>query len=302
MARQEPHPWGGGVAKRPLTSPPPPTLLEQSSPSPELCLFARLSLPLPEDDKGLQQSETWGRCAPLVCMEAVPPSTVCRPMYEKYNTVLRSASGNAYLVGKNKSLCQGNTYVTTIHAINSCVLKLSKLMDVCAIWRGMTRGQLPDGFWTPNRHGTCGGVEYGFSSTTAERAQALHYAQGVASTVFEMRQGMIDRGADFSWLSQYPFEREILYPPLLGIEATGSRVDKTTLVIDARLSLNMMSETLDEVLTKRFRLLKGLCDNIKLEIERALGGALWKVLCGNPLPPFLLFEIQRQGHCLIFKF
>ena len=56
----------------------------------------------------------------------------------------------------------------------------------------------------------CGGIEYGFSSTTTDRAQARHYATGKASTLFEMRMGMVDRGADIGWLSQYPHEREIL--------------------------------------------------------------------------------------------
>ena len=41
--------------------------------------------------------------------------------------MLRAKSGDAYLVDQVKKLCKGNGYVTTIHAINSCVLKLSKL-------------------------------------------------------------------------------------------------------------------------------------------------------------------------------
>ena len=45
-------------------------------------------------------------------------------------------------------------------------------------------------------------VQYGFSSTTTDRVQALHYAEGKASTVFEMEMGMVDRGADLGWLSQ----------------------------------------------------------------------------------------------------
>ena len=39
---------------------------------------------------------------------------------------------------------------------------------------------------------------YGFSSTTTEREQAVHYAQGSASTVLELEMGMIDRGADIA--------------------------------------------------------------------------------------------------------
>ena len=57
--------------------------------------------------------------------------------------------------------------------------------------------------------------EYGFSSTSTDKAQALSYAgggadhkDGDASTIFEMQMGMVDRGANLTWLSQYPHEAE----------------------------------------------------------------------------------------------
>ena len=50
------------------------------------------------------------------------------------------------------------------------------------------------------------GIEFGFSSTTLDRGVAGFYAkedkEGKASTIIEARQGMVDRGADISWLSQ----------------------------------------------------------------------------------------------------
>ena len=52
-----------------------------------------------------------------------PPCHLCvrrtRPMYQKYNTVLRSRSGDRYLTDVVAALCKKNRYVTTIHAINS---------------------------------------------------------------------------------------------------------------------------------------------------------------------------------------
>ena len=147
-------------------------------------------------------------------------------MYEKYNAVLRFSSGTPqypseadipFLQKKCEWLGLGkwsgdaggavqwvwhNNYATTIHAINSCVLKLSKLTIACKVWRGFTGATLPSSFFEANAEGVRGGIEYGFSSTTIDRAQALHYASGKASTVFEMEMGMIDRGADLSWLSQ----------------------------------------------------------------------------------------------------
>jgi hypothetical protein len=47
-------------------------------------------------------------------------------------------------------------------------------------------------------------------STTADRKVAAHYASaGNAATIMELEQGMVDRGAELSWLSQYPYEREV---------------------------------------------------------------------------------------------
>jgi hypothetical protein len=103
--------------------------------------------------------------------------------------------------------------------------------------------------------GVRGGIEYGFSSTTTDREQALHYAtaggagkDGDAMTIFEMQMGMVDRGADLSWLSQYPHEKEVLLPPLTGIEALTSDVEGSILVINSRLSLNLAAQTLEQVL------------------------------------------------------
>ena len=95
-----------------------------------------------------------------------------------------------------------NKYTTTLHAINSVVLKLSKLTKAASVYRGFTGATLPASFFKPNEENVCGGIEYGFSSTTTAEEQAHHYAAGKASTVFEMRMGLIDRGAEVDWLSQ----------------------------------------------------------------------------------------------------
>ena len=95
-----------------------------------------------------------------------------------------------------------NMYTTSIHAINSVVVKMGRLTKVVPLYRGWTGATLPESFFVPDEVGVCGGVEYGFSSTTTERAQAVVYAEGKASTLLELEQGMVDRGADVSWLSQ----------------------------------------------------------------------------------------------------
>ena len=191
-------------------------------------------------------------------------------MYEKYNAALRQASGVQYLIDKFNQLCKGNNYATTIHAINSCVLKLSKLTQAVKVWRGFKGATLPKEFFQPNSSGVRGGIEYGFSSTTTDRAQAVSYAQGSASTIFEMQMGMVDRGADLSWLSQYPHEKEVLLPPLTGIEALTSDVEGSILVINSRLSLNLAAQTLEQVLSRRRKMLMDMATGIELEIREGL--------------------------------
>ena len=82
------------------------------------------------------------------------------------------------------------------------VIKMSRLSKIAPLYRGWTGATLPSTFFEADWMGLRGGVEYGFSSTTTERAQAVHYAEGKASTILELEMGMVDRGADISWLSQ----------------------------------------------------------------------------------------------------
>ena len=124
--------------------------------------------------------------------------------------------------------------------------------------------------------GVRGGIEYGFSSTTTEREQALLFAgspadQTDASTIFEMQMGMVDRGATLTWLSQYPHEQEVLLPPLTGIEALNVEVDGSMLVIHSRLSLNLASHTLEQVLSRRRKMLMDMVNGIVLEMRDTLG-------------------------------
>ena len=98
-----------------------------------------------------------------------------------------------------------NLYTTTLHVINSGIVKTSKLTYACPVYRGVSGLALPPAFWTPNAHGVRGGIEGAFMSSTKDRAVAMQYAaSGGRGIVFEIQQGMIDRGAIFGWVSQYP--------------------------------------------------------------------------------------------------
>ena len=109
-----------------------------------------------------------------------------------------------------QELCLGNRYATTLHVINSAVVKLGKLQPAMKVYRGVTGGVLPEIFWKANQHNVRGGCEYGFLSTTTDARVATDYAgsSGKSGIVFEIAMGMVDRGASLSWLSQYPHERE----------------------------------------------------------------------------------------------
>jgi hypothetical protein len=167
--------------------------------------------------------------------------------------VLRSLTTVPFMVRTFETLCRGNRFVTTIHAINSAILKLARLTNVSKVYRGIGGGILPEAFWKPDASGARGAVEFGFMSTTRDRSVAVGYAGAGAATVMEMQQGMIDRGADLSWLSQFPHEAEVCFAPLCALEVKRSRVDGATIVVDVRPSVNQGALTLGEVVAKMQR-------------------------------------------------
>ena len=81
-------------------------------------------------------------------------------------------------------------------------------------------------------------------SATTDRSVAegymLQQSSKTAQMLFEVRMGMIDRGADVSALSQFPMEQEILFAPLTGLEvASVPRVEGDVIVVELRLSCNL---------------------------------------------------------------
>ena len=107
-------------------------------------------------------------------------------MYVKYNAVLRGQNASAdkrnrsadqesvdpFLMSRPRGrprgpqlheeyvkLCKQNLYATTLHAINSAVIKLGKLMKVQKVYRGLSGRKLSNDMLVPDRHGVRGGVE-----------------------------------------------------------------------------------------------------------------------------------------------
>ena len=83
---------------------------------------------------------------------------------------------------------------------------------------------------------------------------------------------MVNRGADMSWLSQYPHEKEILFGPLTGIEVLDTRINGSVVEIICDFSVNLTALTLEQVLNKRQKLLKDMGEGMVLEVRTALAG------------------------------
>ena len=200
-------------------------------------------------------------------LSSPPISHKCGPVFDlQYNAVLRGLQLD-FAKASYETLCMGNKYTTTLHAINSAVVKLSKLTVATRVYRGVSGGRLPSSFRVPNAFNVRGGIDCAFMSTTRDRKVAIHYAgsQGGHGVVFSMQQGMIDRGADISWLSQYPHEQEVLFAPLTGLEVQTLGVSGSMVEVYVRLSVNLQSMTIDQVIGRSRKLLCDIAANAVLD-------------------------------------
>jgi hypothetical protein len=84
------------------------------------------------------------------------------------------------------------------------------------LWRGMRNLEVADGFMEK------GGTELAFMSTTRDLAVAVRYCLSPKSLLFKLIvPSFMTTGADVQWLSAYPDEAEILFPPLTFLKPTG---------------------------------------------------------------------------------
>ena len=219
-------------------------------------------------------------CAPLCDEEFWGARLYTGPMFIKYNAILRGLGGKVpFFVSNLEKLCMGNQYTTTLHIINSACVKLSKVMTAQKVYRGVSGGTLPAEFWKKNEWNVAGGVEFAFMSTTLDKSVALHYAAaGGAGLCFEIQMGMVDRGADLSWLSQYPHESEILFAPMTGLEVLGTRVEGGVIVVETRLSVNLSALTIEQVVSRRRKLCMDMNASMALELMHEVNTPRWHEL------------------------
>ena len=84
------------------------------------------------------------------------------------------------------------------------------------LWRGVRNVGLDQSFTQT------GGTEYGFMSTTTDLEVAVKYSFSKTSLLFKLvPSGPHEMGADLQWLSAFPSEKEILYPPLTHLQPAG---------------------------------------------------------------------------------
>ena len=125
------------------------------------------------------------------------------PMFMHYNAVLRR-----FPAGVLESM-KGNGYVTTVHSINSAILKLSRATPMYPrfVYRGSSKMQLPEALAGKDRLGRMSIVDMGFLSLTGARDVAMRYAaDGDLSMVLKVERGDCSSGAFIAGLSFYPDE------------------------------------------------------------------------------------------------
>eukprot|EP01051_Picozoa_sp_SAG22_P005512 SAG22_NODE_329_length_12249_cov_27.341646_7_plen_1215_part_00 len=196
----------------------------------------------------------------LAQVELIAMRLYTGPCFILYNAALRAmGTGGTVAFGLPAHLLGTSVrgrFTTTLHAINSGVIKMSRLQPKCEVYRGMNGMKLPKSFVQPDVFGVRSGVEYGFMSATLDRTVAEKYSKGkdpnIPSLVLEMEMGMVNRGAFLGWISQYPDEKEILLPPLTGLEVSGYEEKAGgALVYRMGLNINMQSLTIEQVLALR---------------------------------------------------
>ena len=102
-----------------------------------------------------------------------------------------------------------------------------ELKENTYLWRGIKNTRITEDFLQGRR----GGTELGLMSTTRDLKIAVEYSKSLDGNGLLLKfklDNIKQFGADVSWLSAFPTEEEILYPPLTFLQPTG-RVETTTI-------------------------------------------------------------------------
>jgi hypothetical protein len=180
------------------------------------------------------------------------------PQFALFNAVLRR--------WPEPEFERGNKFTTTIHVLVSAVTKLTRVTKFAEgdrLFRGTGgRMALPRKFHQADDHGRKGFTEWGFMSTTSNRAVAIQYS-GVRearalATVLVIKATSIDFGASVSFFSQYQGEAEVLFSPLCFLAPEGQDQIEVTAngvlsVVEVRVNVNLKAGTTDDLVEQKKR-------------------------------------------------
>jgi hypothetical protein len=103
--------------------------------------------------------------------------------------------------------------ISQLRAVEADTEKAAKSID---LWRGLKHMTPADDF------AATGGTELAPMSTTTSLAVAVQYSLSPSSLILKLKtDSFLDRGADLGWVSAFPDEAEVLFPPLTFLQPTG---------------------------------------------------------------------------------
>ncbi len=95
-------------------------------------------------------------------------------------------------------------------------VNVTEEQQVVVLWRGMRNRYVPEAFMR------LGGTELAFMSTTSDLRVAVRYSLSRHSLLFKIVvPNFMSLGAGVCWLSAFPGEAEVLFPPLTFLQPTG---------------------------------------------------------------------------------
>ena len=104
-------------------------------------------------------------------------------------------------------------------------------------------------------------------SCTTSREVALGY--GKDGYLFSIRTGMVARGACLSWLSFYPEEMEVCFPPLTALDLLQKgAVDKGAVVLELGVMSNPALATIEAFVKRRKDVLVEVVESIKPSVSK----------------------------------
>lgn len=196
-------------------------------PQPRRGINTRHPLPLSHFEHKLEEVNQLLKArdqTPISWNEFISTRLYTGPCFIKYNTVLRSFQATTDANSDAWFRKDRNNFTSTLHCIARTISKLSHLTKATKLYRA-PGGAMPKAFMEIDpATGMSGGIECGFMSCTTDFEQARHYAlcSPGARMVYEVHQGLVHRGAEISWLSQFPREAECLFPPFSAVSEADS--------------------------------------------------------------------------------